>query len=86
MTTHGGWCLQNLLRVDNRGCNVTHPCLLGEGDCDHDDQCDMDLMCGLNNCIDFHPSVVSWSSSYKSHQQFLVKDKVRKMDGLLYST
>ena len=57
MTTHRGWCLQELLRVDNRGCNVTHPCLLGEGDCDHDDQCDMDLMCGLNNCIDFHPSV-----------------------------
>ena len=46
-----------LVRVDDRACNVTHPCLLGEGDCDHDDQCDMDLLCGLNNCIDFHPSV-----------------------------
>ena len=29
-------------------------CQLGQGDCDHDFNCAGDLVCGVNNCKDFH--------------------------------
>eukprot|EP01064_Diplonema_japonicum_P018702 TRINITY_DN273_c0_g1_i1.p1 TRINITY_DN273_c0_g1~~TRINITY_DN273_c0_g1_i1.p1 ORF type:complete len:358 (+),score=95.14 TRINITY_DN273_c0_g1_i1:66-1076(+) len=31
-------------------------CKLGEGDCDSDDQCKDDLVCGHNNCKTMHPN------------------------------
>ena len=40
-------------------CSADIPCGLGEGDCDTDDECAGDLVCGTNNCInegtDFTP-------------------------------
>lgn len=38
-------------------CTVNKPCKLGEGDCDNDEQCEGNLVCGLaddnsNNCVD----------------------------------
>merc|ERR1712133_90813 len=40
-------------------CSADVPCGLGEGDCDSDDECSGDLVCGTNNCIttgtDFTP-------------------------------
>jgi len=32
-------------------CSTDIPCGLGEGDCDTDDECAGDLVCGTNNCI-----------------------------------
>ena len=29
-------------------------CSLGQGDCDSDSECSGSLICGLNNCRDFH--------------------------------
>ena len=31
-------------------CSNDYPCSLGEGDCDSDEQCVLDLVCGSNNC------------------------------------
>ena len=31
-------------------CTSSNPCGLGEGDCDNDDQCAGDLVCGTDNC------------------------------------
>jgi len=32
-------------------CSIEEPCGLGEGDCDIDDECAGDLVCGKNNCL-----------------------------------
>ena len=31
-------------------CSVQNPCTEGAGDCDDDDECEGDLICGKNNC------------------------------------
>ena len=31
-------------------CTEVNPCYLGEGDCDNDNQCMGDMICGTNNC------------------------------------
>ena len=31
-------------------CSVRALCELGQGDCDHDNECAGDLVCGINNC------------------------------------
>ena len=31
-------------------CTKEHPCSQWEGDCDNDDECKHDLVCGSNNC------------------------------------
>ena len=31
--------------------DANEPCGLGEGDCDTDDECAGDLVCGTNNCL-----------------------------------
>ena len=36
---------------DNECCSVDEPCGLGEGDCDLDDECAGELVCGTDNCI-----------------------------------
>ena len=38
-------------------CTSDHPCLLGEGDCDSDSECQFGLTCGTDNC---GPDAVSW--------------------------
>ena len=35
---------------DQSCCSPSSPCGLREGDCDHDDECAGDLICGDNNC------------------------------------
>ena len=35
---------------DQSCCSQSSPCGLREGDCDHDDECAGDLICGDNNC------------------------------------
>ena len=37
-------------------CTKENPCELGGGDCDDDSECSGDLVCGYNNCRDFHPT------------------------------
>ena len=39
---------------DNECCSADEPCGLGEGDCDSDDECSGELVCGVNNCIQKH--------------------------------
>ena len=34
----------------NSCCTKEHPCSQWEGDCDNDDDCKDDLVCGSNNC------------------------------------
>ena len=36
-------------------CTDSEPCEEFEGDCDNDDQCKDDFICGENNCISFNP-------------------------------
>eukprot|EP00121_Abeoforma_whisleri_P011094 Awhi_evm1s10234 len=31
-------------------CTTSDPCKIGEGDCDDDNDCEGDLVCGFNNC------------------------------------
>ena len=35
---------------DYQCCTTTNPCVFGEGDCDSDDECDGNLVCGTDNC------------------------------------
>ena len=35
---------------DQSCCTSSSPCGLREGDCDHDDECAGDLICGIDNC------------------------------------
>ena len=35
---------------DNSCCTSETPCGFGDGDCDSDDQCAGDMVCGDNNC------------------------------------
>ena len=32
-------------------CSAAFPCALGGGDCDNDDQCQGNLVCGADNCL-----------------------------------
>ena len=31
-------------------CTSSFPCAIGDGDCDEDEDCDGDLICGIDNC------------------------------------
>ena len=33
-----------------RCCTADNPCVVGEGDCDEDAECEAGLVCGENNC------------------------------------
>ena len=37
-------------------CSSSHPCGIFEGDCDGDDECADNLVCGSYNCVDTFPS------------------------------
>ena len=37
-------------KENNDCCTKTHPCPLGGGDCDHDNECQGPLRCGKDNC------------------------------------
>jgi len=39
-----------------RCCTKHRPCALGGGDCSRDDDCQEGLVCGSNNCRNFHPN------------------------------
>ena len=55
-------------------CSKDKPCGVGQGDCDHDDECVGDLKCGNNNCVGF-PSPKADCCEQISLQQ---QDKVLK--------
>ena len=40
-------------------CTIENPCKIDQGDCDHDAECEDDLVCGNNNCGD----EFSWNSA-----------------------
>ena len=44
-----------ILNYDVSCCTSANPCGLNQGDCDSDSDCQKDLICGLNNCIDVWP-------------------------------
>ena len=41
---------------DGSCCTVQSPCAVGEGDCDSNNQCKGDLVCGTDNCGHEFPS------------------------------
>ena len=43
-------CCQKTNIGDEDFCSITYPCGVGEGDCDGNDECINDLVCGLDNC------------------------------------
>ena len=42
-------------------CRPETPCGEGGGDCDHDDDCAGNLVCGFDNCVDYD---ASWPMTY----------------------
>ena len=38
---------------EEKCCTIDNPCIEGEGDCEDNDECQNDLVCGNNNCKDF---------------------------------
>jgi len=42
------------VKGSNDCCTKDHPCQLGGGDCDQDEECAGDLVCGTNNCLQFN--------------------------------
>ena len=49
-----------------------HDCNLGDGDCDRDSDCSGDLICGINNFLDFHPTV----NAGKNTQDVCIEGKI----------
>ncbi len=45
------WPLQSVCTGGDSCCTEEYPCGEGEGDCDNDDHCEGDLVCGKNNCV-----------------------------------
>ena len=43
---------------DNNCCTLKNKCLVGQGDCDRDDQCAESLVCGSNNCRRWSPDAI----------------------------
>ena len=43
------------LNWDYNCCTSANPCGLNQGDCDSDSDCQGDLRCGLDNCMDVAP-------------------------------
>ena len=42
-------------------CSAANPCTLGGGDCDNDNECEGNLMCGKDNCRpDFSTTGSNW--------------------------
>ena len=56
------WCKGRNSPGGNECCESEDPeeskCVEGEGDCDSDDGCAGDLVCGSNNCLQYFP----WAS------------------------
>ena len=46
-------CCRESVNFDWNYCSPLHQCGAGEGDCDSDDECSGDLLCGRDNCKDF---------------------------------
>ena len=38
------------IESSNTFCTVIKPCLVNQGDCNSNDQCNGSLVCGINNC------------------------------------
>ena len=47
-------------------CTSSAPCGEGQGDCDHDDQCAGDLVCGTDNCAAGHRNMDCCTSKFES--------------------
>ena len=45
-----------ILNYDSSCCTSSNPCGINQGDCDSDSDCNGDLICGKDNCIDLWPS------------------------------
>merc|ERR1711920_544494 len=44
------------VNYDRECCSVEAPCAINEGDCDNDNECQYNLVCGSNNCYAPFPS------------------------------
>ena len=44
-----------ILNYDSSCCTSSNPCGINQGDCDSDSECNGDLICGKDNCIDLWP-------------------------------
>ncbi len=44
------------INFDDECCSTTNQCGDSQGDCDNDDECSDDLICGSNNCPSHFPS------------------------------
>ena len=50
-------------------CTKESPCQLGGGDCDMDEECAGDLVCGDTNCQDFHSAAISYNDCCTNNTQ-----------------
>ena len=49
-------CTSTGMNYDSNCCTSSNPCGINQGDCDSDSECNGDLICGNDNCIDLWPS------------------------------
>ena len=50
-------------------CTKESPCQHGGGDCDMDEECAGDLVCGDTNCQDFHSAAISYNDCCTNNTQ-----------------
>jgi len=55
------FCLCSATRAAINCCTSANTCGVGEGDCDNNPDCQPGLVCGSNNCRQFHPAAPSWA-------------------------
>ena len=59
-------------------CSVFNPCGEGAGDCDEDDECAGDLVCGKNNCGD----KFTWASADCCEKKDDDEEQPKKVPGM----
>ena len=62
---------------EGRCCTKDNPCQHGEGDCDSDQECQGDLICGDNNCKQF-------AAYFHPKDDCCVKPDVKVIDNSVY--
>ena len=67
--SNGKDCCRESVLFDWHYCSTLHLCGAGEGDCDSDDECSGDLVCGKDNCKDFGDSADSTKDCCKEVEE-----------------
>jgi len=74
MEDHEGYNLYKFVNLVDQGCQGGDVCCtpekrcgLGEGDCDEDDDCEVGLKCGKDNCVNMGQAMVGTEFEWKSN-------------------